>query len=213
MKQLMTMQQNQTMTSKELVEVINIIRKEEGNNTEIQHSNLMQRIKGFEQILGALAIQAAEYLDSQGKPRPMLLLSKEACLLTVSSESSKVNLAIIRRWQELEQQNRPLSYKEALYALIEAEERRERDMLVMLQQAEVIDHKRIVTDESEDYLSVARVRNTNPNQRYSGALLGRISDKLGIPVIPQHAAKGQIPVNTYHKSVWELTYPEASLFD
>lgn len=207
------MNHNQTMTSKELVEVINTIRKEEGNNAEIQHSNLMQRIKGFEQILGGLAIQVAEYLDTQGKPRPMLLLNKEVCLLTVSSESPKVNLAIIRRWQELEQQNRPLSYKEALYALIEAEERREHDALIMLQQAGIIDHKRIVTDESEDYLSVARVRNMNPNQRYSGALLGRISDKLDIPVIPQHAAKGQIPVNTYHKSVWELAYPEASLFD
>ena len=114
---------------------------------------------------------------------------------------------------EQEQQNRPLSYKEALYALIEAEERRERDMLVMLQQAKVINHKRIATDKSEDYIPVARVQSMNPNQRYSGALLGRISDKQNIPVIPQHAAKGQISINTYHKSVWELAYPEASLFD
>ena len=213
MKQLIAMRQNQTMTSKELVEVINMIRKEEGHSAEIQHSDLMRRIKGFEQILPARSVTGDEYLGSNGQMCPMLLLSKEACLLTVSSESPRINLVIIRRWQELEQQNRPLSYKEALYALIEAEERRERDMLVMLQQAEVIDHKRIVTDESEEYLSVARVRNMNPNQRYSGALLGRISDKLDILVIPQHAAKGQIPVNTYHKSVWELAYPEASLFD
>ena len=51
-------------SSKELVEVINAIRKQEGNNVEIQHGNLMQRIKGFEHILGALAIQSAEYLGN-----------------------------------------------------------------------------------------------------------------------------------------------------
>ena len=40
MKQLISMSHNQTMTSKELVEVINTIRKEEGNDVEIQHDKL-----------------------------------------------------------------------------------------------------------------------------------------------------------------------------
>ena len=230
MKELMIMTSNQTVTSKELVEVINMIRKEEGNDVEIQHDKLMRRIRGFEQILPLDSIGEGEYLGNNKQMQPMLLLNKEACLLTVSSESPKVNLAIIRRWQELEQQNSfniPTTFAGALaLAAKMAEENEKLGVTVkgqtvtihhqagpIHQQAEVIDHKRIVTDESEEYLSVARVRNMNPNQRYSGALLGRISDKLDILVIPQHAAKGQIPVNTYHKSVWELAYPEASLFD
>lgn len=223
MNQLMTMNQNQTMTSKELVEVINTIRKEEGNSTEIQHKDLMRRINGFEQILGERSVAPSDYIDSRGKTQPMLLLNKEVCLLTVSSESPKVNLAIIRRWQELEQNNSfniPTTFAGALALAAKMAEENEKlgvtvqgQTVTIHQQAGIIDHKRIVTDESEEYLSVARVRNMNPNQRYSGALLGRISDKLDIPVIPQHAAKGQIPVNTYHKSVWELAYPEASLFD
>ena len=74
MKQLISMSQNQTMSSKELVEVINAIRKEEGNDTEIQHSDLVKRIKGFASILGEGSVSVAEYLDVQGKLRPMLLL-------------------------------------------------------------------------------------------------------------------------------------------
>ena len=221
---------NQSMTSKELVEVINAIRKEEDNDTEILHSHLLQRIRSFDKILGETDCRLTDYLDTQGKPRPMLLLSKRASMLAVSSESPRVNLAIIDRWQELEQQNSfniPTTFAGALALAAKMAEENEklgvtvkgqtvtihRQAGTIHQQAEVIDHKRIVTDESEEYLSVARVRSMNPNQRYSGALLGRISEKLDIPVIPQHAAKGQIPVNTYHKSVWELAYPEASLFD
>lgn len=74
MQQLMSMNSNQTMTSKELVEVINAIRKEEGNDVEIQHSDLMRRIKGFEQILVAGSVAGDEYLGSNGQMRPMLLL-------------------------------------------------------------------------------------------------------------------------------------------
>lgn len=230
MQQLISMAQDQNMTSKELVEVINTIRKEEGNDVEIQHDKLMRRIRSFDQILANADCGESEYVDSRGKTQPMLLLSKRASMLAVSSESPKVNLAIIDRWQELEQQNSfniPTTFAGALALAAKMAEENEklgvtvkgqtvtihRQAGTIHQQAEVIDHKRIVTDESESYLSVARVRSMNPNQRYSGALLGRISDKLNIPVIPQHAAKGQIPINTYHKSVWELAYPEASLFD
>jgi len=62
----MTMNRTTTMTSVELTEVINSIRKEEGGN-EITHSNLMVRIKGFANILPAMSIQLAEYLDKQDK--------------------------------------------------------------------------------------------------------------------------------------------------
>ena len=65
MQQLMSMNSNQTMTSKELVEVINAIRKEEGNDTEIQHSDLVKRIKGFASILGEGSTAVADYLDTQ----------------------------------------------------------------------------------------------------------------------------------------------------
>ena len=177
-----------------------------------------------------LGFKSSTYLDDSGKPNRLVIMDKDSTICLVSGYDATARMSIIKRWQEFEQNNSfniPTTFAGALaLAAKMAEENEKLGVTVkgqtvtihhqagtIHQQAEVIDHKRIVTDESEEYLSVARVRNMNPNQRYSGALLGRISDKLDILVIPQHAAKGQIPVNTYHKSVWELAYPEASLFD
>ena len=75
MQQLMAMTSNQIMTSKELVEVINAIRKEEGNDVEIQHDKLMRRIRSFDQILANADCGESEYVDSRGKTQPMLLLN------------------------------------------------------------------------------------------------------------------------------------------
>lgn len=77
MQQLMTMTSNQTMTSKELVEVINAIHKEEGNDVEIQHDKLIRRIRGFANILAHDSIGEGEYVSNSGQTQPMLLLSKE----------------------------------------------------------------------------------------------------------------------------------------
>ena len=211
MKQLISMQHNQTMTSKELVEVINAIRKEEGNTVEIQHSNLMQRIKGFDQILGALAIQVAEYLDNQGKPRPMLLLSKEACLLAVSSESPRINLAIIRRWQELEAQARPLTYLEALKELVAKEEENQRIQIENLQKTVVIKEKKDITDEGEEYFSVKRIKSLNPDTLIGGVKLSKSAEKLQIPPKQMFAHWDANSPIAWHVAVWLDAYPEIVL--
>ena len=217
MKQLMSMTNNQTMTSKELVEVINAIRKEEGNNVEILHKNLLERLRSFDQILGQLDCQPSEYTDSQGKPRPMLLLSKRASMLAVSSESPRVNLAIIDRWQELETQRRPLTQLEAFKELVRLEEERialletvTQQSGLLVQQKEVIDHKKIVTGEGEDYFPVS-VISDNTGISYSGRRLNKMSDELGIASIPMFASKGQNQVKAYHWSVWEAAYPDVIL--
>ncbi len=193
------------MSSKELVEVINAIRKEEGNDTEILHNNLMQRIKGFDQILGALAIQPAEYLDSQGKPRPMLLLSKEACLLTVSSESPRINLAIIRRWQHLEMQARPLTYIESLELLLASEKEKEALRIQKLHDDMQIEEDAVLTAKSSTYYPVSHLKKWIPTA--SGKLLSRVSEQLGYEVrtIYNHHTS-QIPVQTYHKDVINTVY-------
>ena len=198
-----------------------------------RHDNVLRDI---DTMLAALSsemkagFKSSTYLDGSGKPNRLVVMDKDSTICLVSGYDANARMSIIKRWQEFEQNNSfniPTTFAGALALAAKMAEENEklgvtvkgqtvtihRQAGTIHQQAEVIDHKRIVTDESDEYLSVARVRNMNPNQRYSGALLGRISDKLDILVIPQHAAKGQIPVNTYHKSVWELAYPEASLFD
>ena len=191
-----------------------------------RHDNVLRDI---DVLLAALTsdlcsgFKSSTYLDASGKPNRLFAMDKDSTICLVSGYDVNARMSIIKRWQEFEQNNSfniPTTFAGALALAAKMAEENEKlgvtvkgQTVTIHRQAEVIDHKLIVTDESENYLSVARVRSMNPNQRYSGALLGRISEKLDIPVIPQHAAKGQIPINTYHKSVWELAYPEASLFD
>lgn len=208
------------MTSKELVEVINAIRKEEGNDVEIQHNNLMQRIRGFEQILGALAVQQAEYLDTQGKPRPMLLLSKRASMLAVSSESPRVHLAIIDRWQELEiqqQQALPQTHIEAVRAYLvtlETVEAQSKQLgiqaEVIQKQTVVIDHKKIRTDDSMTHTTMVRVRKLNPNETFSSARLIAYCEDNEINIEKVYDAHDQ-PVNSYPNAAWEAIYPDVVL--
>ena len=203
MKQLASMHQNQTMTSKEIASL--------SNRT---HSSVLRSIDTLVQSLSDADLhrgyESTTYVDSNGQEQRMYRMDKNSTLCLVTGYDAVARMRIIERWQELEQQNRPLSYKEALYALIEAEERRERDMLVMLQQAEVIDHKKIITGEGEDYFPVS-VISDNTGISYSGRRLNKMSDELGIPAIPMFASKGQNQVKAYHWSVWEAAYPDVIL--
>lgn len=205
MKQLMSMSQNQTMSSKELVEVINAIRKQEGNNVEIQHKDLVRRIKGFEQILTQGSIAQGEYLSNSGQIQPLLLLNKEACLLTVSSESPKVNLAIIRRWQELEQQARPLTYIESLELLLASEKEKEALRIQKLHDDMQMEEDAVLTAKSSTYYPISHLKKWIPTA--SGKLLSRMSEQLGYEVrtVYNHHTS-QTSVQTYHKDVINTVY-------
>lgn len=211
MNQLMNMSHNQTMTSKELVEVINAIRKEEGNDVEIQHSHLMQRIRSFANILPEAAVAVGEYLDSNNQKRPMLLLNKEACLLTVSSESPRVNLAIIRRWQELEMRARPLTYLEALKELVAKEELNQQLQVENLHKTVALGHKNDITNEGEDYFTIATIKKLNQGMKLSGSKLTR--ESYDQELIPKQlfSMYGVNAPYSYHRDVWEAVYPDIVL--
>lgn len=214
MQQLMTMTNNQTMTSKELVEVINAIRKEEGNDTEIQHKDVLARLRNLSTILEQRDSTPSDYIDSRGKTQPMLLLSKRASMLAVSSESPRVNLAIIDRWQQLEiqqQQMLPQTHIEAVRAYLATLETVEAQSKQLGIQAEVITHKRNVTNDGENYFTVAAVKPLNQGITLSGSKLSRESDDQELPPIKQHSMYGVNTPYAYHKDVWEAVYPEIIL--
>ena len=210
MKQLISMSQNQTMTSKELVEVINAIRKEEGNNVEIQHKEMLTKIRTLEPILGLRSITPDKYLSSINQEQPMFRLDKRASLLLVSTESPRVNLAIIDRWQELEVQNRPLTYREALREMIRMDEEREQMQLARIEDARQAAIKQIETDCSTDYFTVRKIRSMNPDMKIDGKILGRVASVLNQPAKQVFDLYEQ-PVNTYSRTVWEEAYPDAEL--
>ena len=97
---LMDMTSTMTMTSLEVVDVINSYRDEDA--PQLRHDNFVVKVRKIQEELGLLNIQESSYRNSQNKKQPMLLLDKEACLILVASETPKVLQAIIKRWQELE---------------------------------------------------------------------------------------------------------------
>ncbi len=211
MKQLISMTNNQTMSSKELVEVINAIRKEEGNDTEILHKNLLERLRSFDQILGQLDCQPSNYIDSQGKTRPMLLLSKRASMLAVSSESPRINLAIIDRWQHLEMQARPLTYIESLELLLASEKEKEALRIENLKTIVALDHKKDITNEGNDYFTIASVKPLNQGIKLSGPKLTQESYDRELLPKQLFGMYGVNTPNAYHKEVWEAVYPKIIL--
>lgn len=208
MQQLMSMTQGKAMTSKELVEVINAIRKEEGNDVEIQHDKLMRRIRSFDQILAAADCGESDYVDSRGKTQPMLLLSKRASMLAVSSESPRVNLAIIDRWQELEATQAkllPQTHIQAVEAYLVTLKQVEAQQAQLGIQAERISEDAVLTAKSDTYYPISHLKQWIPTA--SGKLLARMSEQLGYEVRTVYSHyDSQTPIQTYHKHVINTVY-------
>ena len=73
--------------------------------TDKEHKNVLADIRT---ILGEAGIRTAEfsavYINQQGKEQPCFNLPRRECDLVISGYSVKYRLAIIDRWQELENQ-------------------------------------------------------------------------------------------------------------
>lgn len=180
MQQLMAMTSNQIMTSKELVEAINAIRKEEGNDVVIQHKDMLVKIRNLSSVLGQRSVTPDKYLSSIGQEQPMFLLDKRASLLLVSAESARVNLAIIDRWQELEAAQAkllPQTHIQAVEAYLVTLKQVEAQQAQLGMQAERISEDAVLTAKSSTYYPISHLRKWIPTA--SGKLLSRMSEQLG----------------------------------
>ncbi len=119
MNKLQNFSQNEkTMTSKEIAEL-----------TGKRHDHVMRDIKGIFQRLenqSQPSFGVAEYKDAQGKPREMYILTKKETLLLISGYNVNLRMAIINRWEELEnsQPLLPTDYLSALKMLVVSTEER-----------------------------------------------------------------------------------------
>lgn len=101
----------QTMSSREIADI-----------TAKNHSDVMRDIRNMYDQLGQ-SISASAYTDSQNKERRHYELDQEMTLLLVSGYNVKLRHKIIKRWQELEEQQPvlPSNYIQALESLIVSE--------------------------------------------------------------------------------------------
>lgn len=92
-----------TITSLELLEQINIFRREEGNKSELLHKNLLAIIRDeFEEEINELKIQPVEYTDKKGEKRPMYILTLNQAKQVLMRESKFVRRAVILYLENLE---------------------------------------------------------------------------------------------------------------
>lgn len=84
------------MTSKELCDIINIFRKEEGNEITKEHNDLMKSIRAELKALASAGIDGqgyfsqSSYINSQGKKQPCFLMTEEAVMQILNRESAVV---------------------------------------------------------------------------------------------------------------------------
>ena len=92
-----------TITSLELLEQINIFRKEEGNRATLQHYDLLKVIRDeFEEEIGLGEISLSSYKNSQNKEQPMFVLTLNQAKQVLMRESKYVRKAVILYIEKLE---------------------------------------------------------------------------------------------------------------
>lgn len=105
------------ISSVELCEVINKIRKEEGVNIELLHKSFLIKIRTeFDIIEGKEMgkIFCSSYLDSMNREKICYLLNKKQALQMIVSESKKVRGRLIDELERLYEENKQL--KQQLYS-------------------------------------------------------------------------------------------------
>lgn len=113
----MQLLQNKTISSLELVQQINIFRKEDGSKNDLEHYNLLAIIREeFEEEIADLKIQVSEYKDKSGKSNTMFNLSLNEAKQVLVRESKIVRKAVIAYIEKLEQEltSQKLTNKETL---------------------------------------------------------------------------------------------------
>lgn len=93
------------ITSLELLNQINIFRKQEGNRAELQHYDLLKIIRDeFEEEINEGKISVVDYKDKKGELRPMYILTYNQAKQILVRESKFVRRAVIHYVERLEEE-------------------------------------------------------------------------------------------------------------
>ena len=104
MLEIMGLNKNR-ITSLELLDQINIFRKQEGNRAVLQHKDLLKIIRNeFEEEINEGKISLVEYKDKKGELRPMYILTYNQAKQVLLRESKFVRRAVIHYVERLEEE-------------------------------------------------------------------------------------------------------------
>lgn len=157
----------ETMTSLELVKEINVFREEEGNRSELKHSDLLKIIRDeFEDEINEGKISSVEYKDSKGEMRPMFSLTLSQAKQVLVRESKFVRKAVVAYIERLENAIKqrfqvPTTFAEALRLAAEQQEKIEaQQKLIEVQKPKAEFYDEVVdSKDAIDMQSVAKTLN------------------------------------------------------
>lgn len=94
---------SQTMTSLELLGVINGYRRQFGYKSILQHKNLLRSIRNeFEEEIANNELKQTYFIDSMNRKQPIFNLTHNQCLELLLLESSHVRRIVLKHLDELE---------------------------------------------------------------------------------------------------------------
>jgi phage regulator Rha-like protein len=146
--------------------------------------------------------------------RKVFNLSKELTLSLVSGYDVVARNKIIKRWLELEGESRkqlPQDHIDAVRAYLVTLETVKVQQEQIVEQIEIIQHKEIITNDSETYFPILHARQRFPSGRFNGSILNRVSESIGLPSQQLFTTGKLTAINTYHRDVWKVVYPEVVL--
>jgi len=113
---MLFLENKSTITSLELVEQINIFRREDGNKNDLAHSDLLKIIRNeFKRKISLGKISERDYINQRGQKHPMFELTLSEAKQVLIRESETVREAIIYYIEKLEQELlKPISIEDAL---------------------------------------------------------------------------------------------------
>lgn len=157
---------NKTITSLELVEQINLFRKEEGKDTSLRHDTLLNIIRDeFEEEIGLQKILETQYTHHQNKQKyPMFELTIAQGKQVLLRESKFVRRHVVAWLERFEEANKPMTAGEILMAQAQGMIALEKAQQLQAQQI-ALQNERLtkieakITTKNEDYFTISGYSN------------------------------------------------------
>lgn len=154
-----------TITSLELVEQINLFRKEEGKDVELQHKTMLAIIRDeFEEEIGQQKILPTSYKDQWNREQPMFELTITQGKQVLLRESKFVRRHVVAWLESLEQTIKPMTAGEILMAqaqgmiaLEKAQQAQSKQIASQNERLTKIEAK--ITTKNEDYFTISGYSN------------------------------------------------------
>ena len=154
-----------TVSSLELVEQINIFRKEEGKETELRHDTMLSIIRDeFEKEISLQKILESKYKNERGREYPMFELTISQGKQVLMRESKYVRRRVVEWLEYIENISKPMTPGELLMtqaqgmiALEKVQQAQAEQIALQNERLSKIEAK--ITTKNEDYFTISGYSN------------------------------------------------------